>query len=220
MARIRYLKPEFFFDEDLAALKCEVRLGYAGLWCHADRQGRLEDSPKRLKAMIFPYDNVDMEKIISALTVKPFIQRYEVKGKRYIQIINWAKHQKPHHTEKDSLIPESPTPPMGKGMEKGSMHVGSAELSNVHLTVKHTLSSKFIPPTHKEIKDYCLERKNFINVDKFINHYESNGWKVGRNKMQNWKAAVRTWEQSQNKGAINDNSIPEDLQPYIKQPKF
>ena len=42
---------------------------------------------------------------------------------------------------------------------------------------------------------YCLERKNKIDAEKFIDYYESNGWKVGRNSMKDWKAAIRTWEQ-------------------------
>ena len=63
MPRIRYLKPEFFTDDDLAEHSFETRLAYAGLWCHADKAGRLEDKPKFLKAVIFPYDDkVNMEK--------------------------------------------------------------------------------------------------------------------------------------------------------------
>lgn len=57
-----------------------------------------------------------------------------------------------------------------------------------------TKSNKFIKPTLQEIKDYCLERKNNVNAEKFINYYESNGWKVGKNSMKSWKACIRTWE--------------------------
>ena len=58
-------------------------------------------------------------------------------------------------------------------------------------------TKKFIKPTIKEIKDYCIERNNNIEAERFFNHYESNGWMVGRNKMKDWKASVRTWEQKQ-----------------------
>jgi hypothetical protein len=120
MPRIRYLKPEFFSDEDLSELPFETRLTFAGLWCFADKAGRLEDRPKFLKAMIFPYDKVDIEKQLSSLSNGkhengiPFIHRYEIEGKRFIQILTWEKHQKPHHTEAESKIP--PAPPL---MEKG-----------------------------------------------------------------------------------------------------
>ena len=47
------------------------------------------------------------------------------------------------------------------------------------------------------MKNYCLERKNNINAETFIDFYESKGWKIGKNKMKDWKAAVRTWEKRQ-----------------------
>lgn len=112
MPRIRYLKPEFFSDEDLCSLPYQARLTFAGLWCYADKSGRLEDRPKFLKISIFPYDNIDMEKQLQLLTNhKPFITRYETDGKKYIQIVNWNKHQKPHHTERDSFFLHPKTPP-------------------------------------------------------------------------------------------------------------
>jgi hypothetical protein len=68
------------------------------------------------------------------------------------------------------------------------------------------VSRKFTPPTIIEIKDYCTERKNRVDPNKFYNHYESNGWLVGKNKMKNWKAAVRNWEN--NNFASDTNKIP------------
>ncbi len=58
------------------------------------------------------------------------------------------------------------------------------------------VTKRFVPPTIKEISEYCLERKNKVNPERFLSHYESNGWKVGKNKMKDWKAAVRTWERN------------------------
>ena len=55
---------------------------------------------------------------------------------------------------------------------------------------------RFIPPTFEEVQAYCLERNNNVDAEKFVNHYTSNGWRVGRTKMQDWKAAVRTWERN------------------------
>lgn len=57
-------------------------------------------------------------------------------------------------------------------------------------------SKRFIPPTLEEVKAYCRERKNNVDADRFIDYYTSNGWQVGKNKMKDWKAAVRTWERS------------------------
>ena len=53
-------------------------------------------------------------------------------------------------------------------------------------------SRRFTPPSLEEVKAYCKERNNGIDPQRFIDYYESNGWKVGRNKMKDWRAAVRT----------------------------
>ncbi len=61
-------------------------------------------------------------------------------------------------------------------------------------------AKRFCPPALDEIKGYCLERSNTVDPERFIDHYTSNGWQVGKNKMKDWKAAVRTWEKSSNNG--------------------
>lgn len=55
---------------------------------------------------------------------------------------------------------------------------------------------RFIKPTTEEVLAYCTERNNGIPPQQFVDYYESNGWKVGRNPMKDWKAAVRTWEKN------------------------
>lgn len=56
--------------------------------------------------------------------------------------------------------------------------------------------ARFVPPTLEEVKAYCDERQNNVDAQKFIDYYTSNGWQVGKNKMRDWKAAVRTWERN------------------------
>lgn len=55
---------------------------------------------------------------------------------------------------------------------------------------------RFVPPTLEEVKAYCAERKNNVDAERFIDYYTSNGWLVGKNKMKDWKAAVRSWERN------------------------
>lgn len=71
---------------------------------------------------------------------------------------------------------------------------------------------RFVPPTLDEVRAYCKERKNNVNPEKFIDHYTANGWMVGRNKMKDWKAAVRTWERNgySNNDQSNDKSYDSD----------
>lgn len=110
MPRIRYIKPDFFTDGDIAALPPLTRILFEGLWCHSDREGILEDKPKELKVKILPYDVYDIDKGLSELegdneNEKVFIRRYKVQNKKYIIILNFHLHQKPHHTEKPSTFP-------------------------------------------------------------------------------------------------------------------
>ena len=68
--------------------------------------------------------------------------------------------------------------------------------------VKH---KRFNPPTIEELSNYCMERQNSVDAHKFIDYYTANGWKVGKNQMKDWKAAVRTWERN------TDNSTTKPL---------
>jgi hypothetical protein len=59
---------------------------------------------------------------------------------------------------------------------------------------KRIKASRFTPPTLEEVSSYCLERKNKVSPEKFVSHYEANGWVRGKNKIKDWKACIRTWE--------------------------
>lgn len=56
---------------------------------------------------------------------------------------------------------------------------------------------RFKPPTLEEVRDYCQQRQNSVDPQRFLDYYTANGWKVGKNSMKDWKAAVRTWESKQ-----------------------
>ena len=83
----------------------------------------------------------------------------------------------------------------------------------------------FIKPTLDEVKEYCKERNNDVDAERFINFYESKGWMVGKNKMKDWRACVRTWEKGSkstkeelpswfNKEIETDNITEEEEQEY------
>ena len=61
-----------------------------------------------------------------------------------------------------------------------------------------TTRKRFTPPTVDQVREYCRERGNRIDPQRFVDYYTSNGWMVGKNKMKDWKAAIRTWEQKEN----------------------
>ena len=106
MARARNIKPSLFSNELLVELPAFDRLAFIGLWCLADREGRLEDRVKRIKIELFPCDDYDVEEGLARLAAAGFISRYQVAGFSVIEIINFQKHQSPHGSEKDSTLPD------------------------------------------------------------------------------------------------------------------
>lgn len=118
----RVMKLSFLKNEDLAEQEPLARLLLQGLWFLADRDGRLEDRPKRIKAEVLPYDSCNVDELLSNLN-GTFIQRYEVAGKRYIQVLNW--HNASVYKNEPSLnIPEplsNPSRTVPEGFPKSSL---------------------------------------------------------------------------------------------------
>lgn len=105
MARARNIKPGLFRNELLIERSVATRLLFVGMWTLADREGRLENRPKKIRLELFPYDDVDVEKMIDELREDGFIDVYDADGKSVIEVVNFLRHQTPHGTEKDSTLP-------------------------------------------------------------------------------------------------------------------
>lgn len=105
MARARNIKPGIMENETLADLSHTHRLLFIYLWMLADRDGRLEDRPKRIRIQAFPYDDVNVDSMLDDLAAKGFILRYTAAETDIIQVMNFAKHQAPHIREKASDLP-------------------------------------------------------------------------------------------------------------------
>lgn len=216
MGRTRQLKPDFFLNENLAALDPLARLLFQGLWLLADRDGRLEDRPAKIKAQIFPYHEADVDALLNSLS--GFLVRYSVPdldiegpgkglgegpGSRFIQIVNFKKHQHIHPDEKQSVIPQYQGIP---GDFKRSQEIKPCSSSPSSSSSPSTYTSNspkrigparpvFVPPKIEEVKAYCAERGNGIDAEEWMAYYEARGWKFkGGQPMKNWKAAMITWE--------------------------
>lgn len=112
-----------------------------------------------------------------------------------------------------------------KEEEKEKEELLKKDISN-EISKKSTRQKKFVPPTVEEVEAYCLERKNKVDAAYFVDHYTSNGWKVGKQNMKDWKAAVRTWEKngynqpSKKQDAVEPNGYSFDLEEYEKSHKY
>lgn len=206
MARSRNIKPGFFTNEDLVELDFATRLLFAGLWTQADRDGRLEDRPKKLKMAIFPADNVDVDAMLASLHSAKLIVRYEVNGVQYIRIPSWSKHQNPHHTEKASEIPEengvlTVKAPVENGevtvsavLIPDSLFIDSLSSASLELPTKKRSSPKSELPDEFHPNDAGIKAAEVagfdvaLEVDKFRDHHRAND-----TKFADWQAAWRTW---------------------------
>ena len=100
---------------------------------------------------------------------------------------NRLNGERANGTERPRTVPNAPQgKEEGKGKEK--------EKEEIIPPYNPPEGKRFKPPSVEEVKAYCLERKNGLDAQAFVDFYESKGWKVGKEPMKDWKASVRTWE--------------------------
>jgi uncharacterized phage protein (TIGR02220 family) len=147
--RARNIKPNLFKNEILGVADPILTAVFAGLWCCADREGRIEDRPLRLKAEILPYrENIDFNGYLTELARLGFICRYTVENVDVIQVLNFKKHQNPHKTEKPSDLPEMPV-----------------KTDSCHLTVKAPLNNGSRPADSLIPDSLIPEEKDIVGFD-------------------------------------------------------
>jgi hypothetical protein len=130
MPRARNIKPGFFMNDALAEIDPLGRLLFAGLWTIADREGRLEDRPRKIKAELLPYDECDCDALLDDLSKHGFIQRYTHEAHGFIQVCNFGRHQNPHQNEAASVIPEPPKYQAEMGIPTTPVQVPEQHQSN------------------------------------------------------------------------------------------
>jgi hypothetical protein len=128
--RARNLKPGFFKNEFLSECPFEARLLFAGLWCLADRAGRLEYRPKRIKAELFPFDEVNCAALVQVLCKYGLVRSYSVQGVEYLDIPTFSRHQNPHMNERQSVIPSYEN--RDNGSETGSSSTSTVQAQYLH----------------------------------------------------------------------------------------
>lgn len=157
MARARNIKPSIMDNEELAELDPITRLLFIYLWMLADREGRLEDRPKRIAAQALAYDRtVDVDAMLESLQRSGFITRYIAAGVACIQITNFIKHQAPHGTEKDGSLPDKNGMVTKHKRGKNGYASGEVELVNCALTVKPQSDNALIPDSGFLITDSLI----------------------------------------------------------------
>jgi len=202
MARSRNIKPGFFTNDELAECDPYARLLFAGLWTIADKEGRLDDRPKKIKALVLPFDNVDCDLLLKQLHERNFITRYVVEENPFIQINNWKKHQNPHCKEAASEIPEQvmQTTEIKEAPEKhGASSVQESEENNLNPADSLNLipdSLNLIPSNNTQAAEAaCAEELSTEepipnNVQDMAGRYafEGNIVRLNHKDYESWKA--------------------------------
>ena len=122
------------------------------------------------------------------------IETYQAKCSR--NRANGSKGGRPH--KNPAVIPETerflekPKKPKEKEKEKEQEKENEQEQENIGAD-KPPIRSRFSSPTVDQVKAYCTEKGYTVDADRFVDYYTSNGWRVGKNPMKDWKAAVRNW---------------------------
>lgn len=194
---------------------------YFHLSMRADDDGFI-NNPKRIQRMIGASDD-DLKLLIA----KAFIIVFE---SGVVVIKHWKIH---NYIQSDRYKPTVYTEEKAQLSQKNNkaytldteciqnvyisdtqVRLGKDRLGKDSIDTK-SKAKRFTPPTLDEVTAYCIERNNNVDAQHFIDYYTSNGWQVGKNKMKDWKAAVRTWERNgySNK-SNNTNKGADDLDDF------
>ncbi len=191
MARIRMIKPEFFDDPDIADVSPLARLFFIGLWTEADREGRVVDDSRRLKARIFPYEAADVEALAVELHGKDLIRRYsDGQGKRFLWIRTFTKHQRPHPKEPASVMPEWTATNAKRHGEPWKKTAGTSEsgvlvLDPLESNGTRNLELKAAPAARKPVSGKREEERNVRIITKIAHEVlNSNGHRADSDAME------------------------------------
>ena len=131
----------------------------------------------------------------------------ELWGNKIIWCQNLVDNLSPVYSNRRRESPQRPITPCRNDSTSELLHV-KIQLDNVD--IPQSKGSR-VKPTIVEIQEYCSERMNQVDAEKFFDYYESNGWMVGKNKMKDWKASVRTWERNTTGNAPRKQSEAERI---------
>ena len=205
--RARNIKPGFFENEQLAELPPLTRILYIGLWCYADREGRFEWRPKRIKALILPYDDCDIEEMLMSLHVMTFIDMYETPNGTIGCIPKFKEHQNPHPHEAKSKLPEKCKENQCHDM---SLHVITCNEMSAKCNADSLIPDSLIP-----IEEPPISPKGDVakKTTPYTEPFEA-AWKAYPKKT-NKGAAFKAWQK-----AIKRGMPVEDMPAHIEARSF
>lgn len=237
MARNRMIKPEFFTSKNLCACSIESNHLFAALWCFGDDSGSIDYSERLIMGEIYRNrPQIKWKKVknwIEELRNAGVIIYCEYRLSPYLVVTHWDEHQIIDHPSQRRYLEESIAYEARLLFQKvsgsGETTVYNAEKTLSVSTLKEKVEREIEirkrkrnrilvsenPPTVEEVKQYCISRSNNVDAQRFVDHYTTRGWTYGKQNvpMVDWRAAVRTWEQS----GYSDNKENKPTTPSYHQ---
>ena len=203
MARSRNIKPGFFTNDKLAELDPFARLLFIGLWTVADREGRLEDRPRKIKAELLPFDDVNVDELLASLAQAGFIIRYIVDDLACIEVVNFVKHQNPHPKEKSSEIPESHVKTRKNVTSRGKQRTSRVmqQTSNASSLTSSMNPSSLNPESIPSASDDASDGDGDSYSDEFMEFWNAYPKKVGKS------VAFNRWKQIKPARSLRDKML-------------
>ena len=168
---------------------------------NCDDYGRYDGRPAIIKNRLFPLkDSLTLEDVKAAmrsLVKANLIVLYENDGRPYLYLPTWNNHQSIRAKKSKYPAPEDSVISSESICNQLYADVPVIQSNPILIQSESNTNrgkNKFSTPTLEEVRDYCLERRNNVDPQRFMDYYTSNGWRVGKNPMRDWKAAVRNWE--------------------------
>jgi hypothetical protein len=207
------------------------------LTVNVDDYGRFDARPAILKSRLFPLKADVTDEMITGALLRleeaELVCIYTVDGKPYLFLPSWERHQTIRNHKSKYPAPESNCKQL-QAIEINCNQL-QADASNCARNpiqyesnpnpdtntsradeppTTKTTTRRFEPPSVEEVRGYCAERKNKVDPERFVNYYSANGWKVGKNSMKDWRAAIRTWEGNQQAGSSGPTGKRVGFQSY------
>lgn len=196
----RVLKESICTSDSIDQLSWFEESLFYRLIVNCDDFGRFDGRFAVIKNRLFPLkENLttkNVESAINKLARVGLITLYESDGKPFLFLPTWNEHQ--IIRAKRSKYPEPEIICNQMHADECKCFRNPIQSNPNRNPIESKRAQRFTPPSVEEIREYCQERKNGIDPQMFYDFYSGKGWMVGKNKMQDWKAAVRTWEGRRN----------------------
>ena len=221
----RIIKESICTSDTIDQLNWFEEVLFYRLIVNCDDYGRFDGRIIVIKNRLFPLrDNItakSIENAINKLVSVGLVCCYMANGKPFLYLPTWNEHQ--NVRAKRSKYPEP-----SEETDENNLHTSDCKCMQMQADVpviqsnpiqsnpypypypkreyEKNKTNPFKPPTLQEVEEYCKNRNSIVDPNRFFDFYTSNGWKVGRNSMKDWRAAVRSWERSEKNTHKNPKS--------------